>query len=104
MIMYIYTYICVYIHICMYIYIDTYVYMCVYVYSVTEQNCISPSGEIWEVGERKKILDNEKYWKNPSIYEYNIMQCTVSCWILGELCYREWVSNGGNGVNLIKAW
>jgi hypothetical protein len=30
-----------------------------------------------------------------SVYEYNIMQCTVSCWTLGEHGDREWVSNGG---------
>jgi hypothetical protein len=27
------------------------------------------------IGRRKKMLENEKYWNNPSIY--NIMQCTV---------------------------
>jgi hypothetical protein len=29
------------------------------------------------------------------IYEYNIIYCTVSCWILGENGDRESVSNGG---------
>jgi hypothetical protein len=46
----------------------------------------------------------EKYWKQPSIYEYNIMHYTVICWLLGEHGDRRWVSNGGKGVNLIKAW
>jgi hypothetical protein len=47
------------------------------------------------MGEVKKMLENEKYWNNPSICEYNIMHCTVSCWILEEHGDREWVSNGG---------
>jgi hypothetical protein len=42
----------------------------------------------------KKILENKKY-------EYNIMYCTISCWILGKHNDRERVSNGGD--NLIKA-
>jgi hypothetical protein len=49
-------------------------------------------------GERdKEMLENEKYWNNPSAYEYNIMHCTVSCWILGEHGGREWVSNREGG-------
>jgi hypothetical protein len=32
------------------------------------------------------------------------MHCTVNCWILGEHGDREWVGNGREGVNLIKAW
>jgi hypothetical protein len=41
------------------------------------------------------MLENEKYWNKPSIYEYNIMRCTVSCWLLKEHDDREWISNGG---------
>jgi hypothetical protein len=52
-------------------------------------------------GGRKKMLQNEKYWNNPSIYD--IMHCTVSCWTLGEYCDREYVINRGKGINLIKA-
>jgi hypothetical protein len=33
-----------------------------------------------------------KYWNNSSIYEYNIMHYTVSCWILVEHGDRRWVS------------
>jgi hypothetical protein len=40
------------------------------------------------------MLNNEKYWNNPSINEYNIMHGTVSYWILGEHGDREWVNNG----------
>jgi hypothetical protein len=43
----------------------------------------------------KRILENEKYWNLASVYEGNIMQCTVSCWMLGEHGERERVSNGG---------
>jgi hypothetical protein len=46
------------------------------------------------------MLENENYWKSPSIYEYNTMYSTVSCWILGEHGNREWVSNGGEGIQL----
>jgi hypothetical protein len=56
-----------------------------------------------EARESNKMLENEKCWKNPSIYEYNIMRCTVSYWVLGEHGNREWVSNRGKEVNLIKA-
>jgi hypothetical protein len=38
-----------------------------------------------------------------SMYEYNIIHCTVSYWILGEHGDREWVSNGEEEVDLIKA-
>jgi hypothetical protein len=31
-------------------------------------------------------------------YEYNIMYCAVSCWILGEHGDREWVSKGGGAI------
>jgi hypothetical protein len=47
------------------------------------------------IREVKTMLDIEKYWNNPSIYEYNIMDCTVSCWILGEHGDREWVVTEG---------
>jgi hypothetical protein len=65
---------------------------------VTEQNCISES--VWRVygGGREKMLEDLKYWNNPSIYEYNIMHRTVSCWILMMHGEREWVSNGGEGL------
>jgi hypothetical protein len=36
------------------------------------------------VGEEKKMLGNEKYGNNPSIYAYNIMYFTVSYPILEE--------------------
>jgi hypothetical protein len=39
------------------------------------------------------MSENGKYW-NPSIYEYSIMCCTVSYWILGEHGVRERVSKG----------
>jgi hypothetical protein len=29
------------------------------------------------------------------VYEDNITECTVSCWIIGEQGYRERVNNGG---------
>jgi hypothetical protein len=48
------------------------------------------------------MLENKKYWNNPSIYEYNIMHYTVFCWLLGEHGDRECVSNGGERVDLIK--
>jgi hypothetical protein len=55
--------------------------------------------------EKMKMLENEKYWDNPSTYEYNIMYCTVNCWIWGEHVDRERVSNREEeGFNLIKAW
>jgi hypothetical protein len=38
-------------------------------YSEREQNCISEYEGATEVG-RKKMWENEKYWNNPSIYEY----------------------------------
>jgi hypothetical protein len=44
--------------------------------------------------EGKKMLDNEKSWNNPSIYEYNIIYSTKCCWILGEEGNWERVSNG----------
>jgi hypothetical protein len=75
-------------HTCMYIYI----------YIVTEHN--STSEFIWE-REGKKMLENEKYWNNPFIYEYNIVYCAVYYWILGEYGDTERVSN--KGANLIKA-
>jgi hypothetical protein len=52
----------------------------------------------------KKMRENEKYWNNPSVYDYNTMHYTVRYWILGEHGDREWVSNRGGEVNLIKAW
>jgi hypothetical protein len=55
-----------------------------------------------EAGEEKKMLENEKYWNNPPIYEYNIMCCTISCGTLGEHGDREWVRIVE--VNLIKTW
>jgi hypothetical protein len=48
------------------------------------------------------MLEIEKYWNNPSIYEYNIIHYTVSCWILWEHGNGERESNGGD--NFIKAW
>jgi hypothetical protein len=26
------------------------------------------------------MLENEKSWDRPSVYEYNIIYCTVNCW------------------------
>jgi hypothetical protein len=50
------------------------------------------------------MLDNEIYWNNPPIYEYNIMQYTLNYRLLGEHGDREWVNNRGEEVNLIKEW
>jgi hypothetical protein len=73
--------------------------MCIYVciYRDREQNCISQS--VWESYGRweKKKLETEKYWNNPSMYEYNIMHCIVRCWMLGEHGDRECISNRGQG-------
>jgi hypothetical protein len=43
------------------------------------------------------MLENEKYWNSPSLYDYNIMHCTVSCWMLGEHGDGEWGSNEVGG-------
>jgi hypothetical protein len=43
------------------------------------KNIVSPSEGATGGGREKKMLENEKYWDNSSIYEYNIMPCTVSC-------------------------
>jgi hypothetical protein len=60
--------------------------------------------ELFQGGQsRKKMLENEKDWINPSIYQYN-MHCTVSCWTVKEHDDRKWVCNRGEEVNLIKAW
>jgi hypothetical protein len=59
---------------------------------------VSPNEGLSEVGERKKMLENEKYGNNPFMYEYNVIHCSVSCWILVEHGDREWVSNGGEGL------
>jgi hypothetical protein len=67
-----------------------------------EQNCISE--RVWmnyRRQKKEKMLENEKHWNNPTIYEYNIVYCIVICWVLGKYNDREWVSNGE--VNLIKA-
>jgi hypothetical protein len=55
------------------------------------------------VGKRKKLLERERHWNNTSTYEYNITHYTVNYWLLRLHGDREWVSNGGKGVNLIKA-
>jgi hypothetical protein len=39
------------------------------------------------------MLENEKSWDRPSVYEYNIIYCTVNCWILEDSGDREWVNN-----------
>jgi hypothetical protein len=59
--------------------------------------------ELQELGERKKMLENEKYLNSPSTYEYSIMHCTVSYWTLVEHGDREWVHNRGEGVNFVKS-
>jgi hypothetical protein len=46
------------------------------------------------------MLANEKYWYNPSTYEYNII--TVSYWLLGEYSDRERVNNGARGFIWLK--
>jgi hypothetical protein len=43
------------------------------------------------------MLEIERYWGNPSMYEYNVMYYTVSFWTLGEHGDRERVSNGVRG-------
>jgi hypothetical protein len=71
---------------------------------VMEQNCISES--IWGAMGDEIEKENVREWKilkQHSIHEYNIVHCTVSYWTLGEYGDREWVSNGGERVNLIKA-
>jgi hypothetical protein len=49
-------------------------------------------------GGRKKMSENENYWNNPSVYECNVMHCTVNCWILGKHGDRKWISNGREGM------
>jgi hypothetical protein len=49
-----------------------------------------------EGGRGKENVREWKFWNKPFIYEYNIMHCNVSCWILGKHGDREQVSNGGN--------
>jgi hypothetical protein len=63
-----------------------------------QQHCIW--GSIWknygEVGEGKRMLENEKCWNIASVYEDNVTQCTVIVkfhWIIGEQGARERVSN-----------
>jgi hypothetical protein len=75
-------------------------YIHTYIYSDRENQTVlvSPSEGLWEVGERKNMLENEKYWNTSSIHEYNIMHCAVSCWMLGEHGEREWESDGGEGL------
>jgi hypothetical protein len=46
-------------------------------------------------GGRSENVREWKYWHDPSIHEYNIMYCTINCWLLGEHGDRGWVSNGG---------
>jgi hypothetical protein len=72
-----------------------------HIYSEREDNCFSLS-EGTTGGRRWK--ENVREWKNiPVTHLYmNIIYCTVSWWILGD-GDREWVSNVGGGVNLIKA-
>jgi hypothetical protein len=82
------------------VYIYTYTHIHTYIVE-RRQNC-HLSGRTTEDGRGKKMLENEIYWNSWSIYEYNTMYCTASCWMLGEHDDREWVSNGG--INLIKAW
>jgi hypothetical protein len=38
---------------------------------------------------RYGVFENEKYWNVGSVYEDNIMHCTVSCWIIGEQSDKE---------------
>jgi hypothetical protein len=54
-----------------------------------EQNGVSES--IWGAmgGRRKKMLANEKYSNSPTISEYNIICCTVSCQLFREHGGRE---------------
>jgi hypothetical protein len=47
-----------------------------------------------EVGEEKRMLESEKYWNTASVYEDNITQCTVSCWITGEQGDRVRIMGG----------
>jgi hypothetical protein len=76
---------------------------------VREQNCINES--VWEDYEKiKKMVENEKYWNSPSIYEYNIINCTPHHWLLGENGDREWVGICVEGcviftkAQYIQAW
>jgi hypothetical protein len=49
----------------------------------------------------KRMLENEKYWNNPSIYECNIIHYTVSCWMLGEHGRLFWLNQN---IQYIQAW
>jgi hypothetical protein len=44
--------------------------------SEREQDCVSGWG-LQEVGEEKKMLENEKYWNITSICEYNVICCEL---------------------------
>jgi hypothetical protein len=68
--------------------------MYIYVYIVKESKIVLVRG-LQEMQEGKKMLENEKYWNNRSIYEYNIKYYTVSSSVLGEHDDRDWESNGG---------
>jgi hypothetical protein len=84
-----------------YIYTDTHThthtYIYIYIYSERENKIVlvSLSDGTTGDGRGKKMLENEKYWDNPSICEYNMTYCAISCQILGEHGDRESVSDGG---------
>jgi hypothetical protein len=66
-------YIHTYAYICIYRETHTYIYIYIYIYTERETRfyysvCLRG---LWKVGEVKKMLENEKYQINPSIYEYN---------------------------------
>jgi hypothetical protein len=84
------------------VYINTYTIL--YIYIDRENKIVSVSLSKRTTGGRegKKMLQNEKYWNNPSLNEYNIRYHTANCWILGEHGDRETVSNAE--VNGIEAW
>jgi hypothetical protein len=91
-------YISIYLSLFIYLYLYICIYMSIYIYFLSlhvsiywhfmslyiERTklygwvCLS---RLWEEDERKKMLENEKFWNNSSLYEYNKMHCTVNCWI-----------------------
>jgi hypothetical protein len=50
------------------------------------------------VGQRKKMLGNEKLLKQPIYMWIHIVHYTVNCWLSGDHSDREWVSNRGEGL------
>jgi hypothetical protein len=86
------------------IYTHTYIYIHTHVVRDNKIVLVSLSEGTFGGGRSKEHVREWKYWNHPCIYEYNTMHCTVGYWILGEHGDREWVSDGGEEINLINAW